>query len=247
MAAKDMNIPLVDYLIRQRHLFEKQVRGTNQDPTRKNVHELRVTIRRIRAALWLIEHGSPRISFGKLPSSLRKLGQVLGEQRELDVAIQDATHYHLKTKKLKSQRRLKKQMLFAKIDSKHRQKIQHDLERAVRKLQSHPELNLAVGLTRLRGRLIPWVRKARINDDDLHELRITAKKARYVLEAIGKPIQPLRNLQGPLGRGHDLEILQDFSGKNIKVQSDAVLHYQKARRTIQPALRFAIKQLEAQI
>jgi CHAD domain-containing protein len=247
MAAKDMNTALVDYLILQRHLFEKQVKGTNQNPTRKNVHELRVTVRRIRAALWLIEQGSPRLSFGKLPSSLRKLGQILGEQRELDVAIQDATHYHLKTKKLKSQRCLKKQMLFAKIDSKHRKKTLRDLEKAVRKLQSHPKLNLTVGLARLRERLIPWVRKARINDGDLHELRITAKKARYVLEAIGKPVQPLRNLQGPLGRGHDLVVLQDISGENMKVQSDAVLQYQKARRFIQPTLHFAIKQLEAQI
>ena len=204
-----------------------------------------MTLRRIRAALWLIEHGAPRISFGKLSSTLRKLGQVLGEQRELDVAVQDATHYQLKIEKLKSQRRSKKKTLFAKIDSKHRKKIQRELERAVRKLQSHPELNLTGGLAWLRGRLIPWARKARINDGDLHELRITAKKARYVLEAIGKPVQPLRKLQGPLGRGHDLEVLLDLSGKNVKIQSDADIQYQRARRTIQSALRFAIKQLEA--
>jgi CHAD domain-containing protein len=240
-----LNIVLVDYLIQQKHLFEKQGRRTYQDPTRKRVHELRVTLRRIRAVLWLVEHGSPRISFGKLPSFLCKLGQVLGEQRELDVAIQDATHYQLKIEKLKSQRRSKKQTLFANIDSKHRKKILRELERVVRKLQSHPELNLTEGLARLRGRLIPWTRKARINDCDLHELRITAKKARYVLEAIGKPVQPLRKLLGPLGRGHDLQVLLDLSGKNVKIQSDADIQYQRARRTIQSALRFAIKQLEA--
>ena len=239
-----MNTPLVNYLTEQAHLFEKQARRTYQDATRKNVHELRITLRRIRAALWLIEHGSPRISFGKLPSSLRKLGQVLGEQRELDVAIKDATQYHLKTKKLKSQRLSKKQMLFSKIESKHRKKILRKLETATRKLQHHSDLNLQVGLTRMRGRLIPWVRKARINDSDLHELRITAKKARYVLEAIGRPVQPLRNLQAPLGRGHDLEVLQNILGKNSKVQSDVRLQYQKARQSMQKTIRFAIKQLQ---
>ena len=124
-----MNTHLVNYLTNQEHLFEKQVQETYQDPTRKNVHELRVTVRRIRAALWLIEHGSPRISFGKLPSSLRKIGQVLGEQRELDVAIQDGTNYHLKTKKLKSQRRSTRKILCSKINSKHRKKIHRQLER----------------------------------------------------------------------------------------------------------------------
>ena len=204
-----------------------------------------MTIRRARAALWLIEYGSSRRSFGKLSSSLRKFGQVLGDQRELDVAIQDAIFYHLQLKKIKSQRRAMKQKLLAEIDSKPCQKIKVDLVRAVRSLRSDPEPNLRVGLFRLRSRLIPWIRKAPISDKELHELRIILKKARYVLEAIGKKVQPLRNLQGPLGRGHDLEILQELSGKSSKVQSDAVLQYQKARRSIQSALRFAIKNLES--
>lgn len=241
---KNMNTSLLNYLSSQKHIFKKNIRRTYQDPTRENVHKLRVTIRRIRAVLWLIEHGSPHISFGRLPSSLRKLGLVLGEQRELDIAIQDATHYHLKTKKLKSRRRSTKNILFSKIGSKHGKKIQHKLKKAVRQMQSHPELNLTVGLSQLRGRLIPWLRKTRIDDKDLHRLRVTIKKTRYALEAIGKPVQPLRNLQGPLGRGHDLKVLQELTEKNTKAQSAAAAHYKKARQVIQPALRFAIKQLE---
>ena len=201
-----MNFLLVDYLTKLEHVFEKKSREIYQDPTRRNVHELRVTVRRIRAALWLIKHGSPRVSFGKLPSSLRIHGQVLGEQRQLDVAIQDATHYHIKTKKLKSLRQITKNLLVSKIDSKHRKKILKKLESAIGALKYHPELDLTLGLTRLCARLIPWVRKARISDDELHELRITAKKARYVLEVFGRPTQPLQKLHVASGRGHDLEV-----------------------------------------
>lgn len=239
-----MDTPIVDYLSRQKELFENQFRRTYQVPTKKNIHDLRVTVRRIRAALWLTEKGSPHIPYGKLPTSLRELGHVLGKLRELDVAIQDATFYRLKTKKLKSQRRTEKQKLLSKIESKHYMKILCNLETAVKKLRQKPELDLKVGLLRLRERIIPWMRKKKINDNELHDLRIIVKKIRYVLESVERPIYPLRKLQTPLGRGHDLEILQELSGKSKKIQTDSSAYYQKARKIILPTLHFAIEQLE---
>lgn len=236
---------IAKYLTQQRHNFKSQARKLYRDPSRQNVHNLRVTNRRIRAVLWLAEQGSPDATFGKLQTSMHHLGRVLGACRELDVAIQDAARYQLVVKKLKSHRRSMKRKAVSAVRPKQRKKILRQIDSVVIWLVKNPVADLAPGIYRLRSRIDPWMKKSKIKDRDLHELRIAAKKTRYAFEAIGKPVQPLRRLQTLLGRGHDLQVLQAHLGKNKKIQFDATQEFQKARRVIKPALRFALKQLES--
>lgn len=221
-----------------------QAKKTFLASDKKSVHSLRVTVRRLRAVLWLGTHSSPRLSFKSLPSMLRKLGQALGKLRDLDVAIQDSSNYHMNMKSLIPQRILNAENLLHQVDPKNVKQILFQLDKALEKLQKHPELDLNAGLLMLRGQLNPWLKKNKIRDNQLHKLRIFAKKTRYTLEAVGKPVRPLKKLQNLLGRGHDLEVLQDLLGKNVVVKSDEVFQYQKAKRVIKPALHFAIKQLK---
>jgi len=234
---------ILRHLKTQIHLFKTQLVNSHRIPIKKNVHQLRITSRRIRAAIWIIEHGTPHLSFKKLLSELRKLSRVLGQLRELDVAIQDANKYHLKTSKLKKKRQSARNTLLSQTNSRHRKKIVTYLNKALIKIQNHQEQKIASGVVVLRKRILPWAQKKIVTEDDFHRLRILTKKTRYILETIGKPVQPLRELQDVLGKGHDLEVLQDFSKRNPKIQNASKEQYRSALHMVRPTLHFAVKQL----
>ncbi len=236
---------IAEYLDQQGQTFKRLAQKTSQKKTKQNIHELRVTTRRIDAALWLIGHETSNQVLKKLPVSLRKLRQALGKCRELDVALEDASKYHFDGKKLKSQRQRASKKLRPLMKKKLREKIENRIQQTVHWLGKHPEVNLTTGFYRLRSKMIPMVRQSKPSNKKLHELRIDMKKTRYALEAIGKPIEPLRRLQGLLGRGHDLQILQGLLGKNKKIDLEMGAQFKKAKGAIGPALRFAIKQLNS--
>lgn len=227
----------------QMRIFERQIASTHRKHTNKNIHQLRITTRRIRAVLWLVKHGVPHLSFETLNSDLRKLSQALGFVRELDVAIQDAKEFRLQTKKLKKRRRSARKNLFELTDDRHRRKMIRRLHKAFIEIQRHQEQTLAPGMNLLKHKLLPWTRKFLTTQDDFHKVRIITKKTRYILEIIGKPSQPLCELQDVLGKGHDLEVLQDYVKASPQVHEAAKEHYQKGLRMIRPTLRFALRQL----
>ena len=74
----------IDHLIyffeEQILLFKDQARRTFHKPSIKHVHDLRVTVRRLRVVLWIL---------GQV-SSDKKLKNLLGEQRDMDVLISKA-------------------------------------------------------------------------------------------------------------------------------------------------------------
>jgi CHAD domain-containing protein len=236
---------LIHYLEDQRAAFAEQAEDAFQKPTKQNIHDLRVTVRRIRAVLWLLERSSPNRHFPKLSSSLCKFARVLGELRELDVAIKDAHDYQIADSDLKSKRINGQDRVSRRIDLPHRKKVLRRLDKAIEDLHLRPNLNLHPGICALQQRLSPWRGKKNLESQEFHRLRIATKKARYALEAIGKPVEPLRRLQDLLGRGHDLQVLQELSEKNPFVQADMISRYQEASPLIQSTLEFAVKQLKA--
>lgn len=237
----------MNYLGRQTQAFEKIAADAYLDTAKKNVHLLRVTTRRIRSVLWLVEHADPNFTFKKLSSSLQKIGQALGKCRELDVVLQDCAAYPLKVKKLKFERRSARKKLLPLLCPKEQKKIAGELEKTLGKLQTHPEIDLLPAIAQLRTKLNPWLQRKNISEAKMHELRITIKKIRYAFEALKISVDPLRKLQDFLGKFHDLEVLDLYLKKNKKVQTQIATQYQQTKPAIKPALQFAKKQLDVKI
>jgi CHAD domain-containing protein len=207
-----------------------------------HVHQLRVAVRRARVALWILKDKSNEIQYKKLSQNLQRIGKALGKVRELDVAIQDADDYGIDSSQLTARRDTSRKKLRKKINRKQRQNLAL-LFRSfdVATLSRSPDLmksrdNLRVRLNRNLKRHINEQTK-------LHRLRVAMKKIRYSLEALGKPVDPIKRLQNILGDAHDLEILQALVGKNRKVIVDQNSLNDKAVCLVKPTLRFAIAQL----
>jgi CHAD domain-containing protein len=69
------------------------------------------------------------------------------------------------------------------------------------------------------------------------------RKVRYALEAMGKPIDSMKPLQDALGAAHDLELLQVFTEKNLKLKAKQHSISRKAVRLAKPAIHFAVSKL----
>ena len=216
-------------------------------PTGNAVHKLRVAIRRARAALWVLRRGPGRFRAKALRHSLRRLIRGLGYVRELDVAIKDAGSYHLNSSKLKTRKRV--------------------AERSLRKL-THPDKNrkLAARLKKLRNdadsfyakplfqpintqmqRQLRRLLKHHVRSQvELHALRVTLKKIRYIFEAIGKPVDSLRDTQETLGQAHDLEMLETLTGTtgtNRQLAAEYERLRVRASTMARPAILFVRGQL----
>ena len=59
-----------------------------------------------------------------------------------------------------------------------------------------------------------------MTNTQFHRLRITLKKVRYGLEAIGQIRPQLERMQDILGHMHDLEVLQGLVGKKNRIKKD---------------------------
>lgn len=235
---------LIKNLERDAKALKRQALQARHDPCKKNIHQLRITVRRVRAVLWLIEHGSSHLSFRKLKANLRNLGHALGRLREIDVAIQDAKKYHLRVTRLKNKRQAARKSLRGTLGRRRLLKISSGLDKTIFKINECQKLDVRSAASLLQNRVRPWKHKRLKTDDDFHSLRIATKKTRYILESIGRPAQPLRDLQEILGKGHDLEMLQEFSGKNPMLYSEISKQYRQARRLSQSTIRFALNSLE---
>ena len=230
----------------------KLLRKTRHNPAaEENVHKLRVANRRLLMLHWILDHHSGFHSIKGRSKNLRKLCEVLGKQRELDMAIKDAKHYGLDTASLIHKRknarrqtrsflRLKRQMAILK-DLK---KMKQNLEKLNRKVQKKgAEIEFRDAAQKIQDKLTPWVHHD-FNMKTMHQFRILIKKTRYSLEAFGCPILPFHDLQDNLGRAHDLDILVRFVKATPAIKWDKELYYLKARKLAKPVVRFADQQLE---
>src|SRR5678816_1083789 len=144
---------------------------------------------------------------------LRSIGEALGERRMWDIALGDAEHYGADTSEIEKERRrahatMRRALRHARV---------HKLVTSLHKLEREiPGLMLE--------KLLPWLRDYewelayRLGQPpkaptERHELRIQAKKARYVLECLGRRAPSIEKLQDHLGREHDLHVLQQLIGR----------------------------------
>jgi CHAD domain-containing protein len=241
---KQLRESLIKYFRIQSKNFAKLSKKVYRKPSVKSVHQLRVALRRMRASLWILQHSSRNACFKNLNRKLRKLVKHLGRVRELDVALEDADLYGLNSDILRKQRKRNRLAVRRIFTAKLRKKIDRQTDDVIGKIRNEAAFNPYLALRILRQKLVRWLRRTHKNDKSLHKLRIQFKKTRYVLEGIGRPVDPLREVQQSLGKIHDLEVLQELLGKNKSLAQKQTAFKKKARGSVKAALGFAIDQLK---
>src|SRR5262245_27843098 len=123
---------------RERAAFEKLSGENYRKPKPSHTHDLRVTTRRLRAALWTLRHGAPQKAsplFRDAEKQLKKLGTRLGDLRQLDVAHKDALKYGLGQSTIKQKRRKARRELYRFLGSKKLRRLKKSLRKVSPKLR----------------------------------------------------------------------------------------------------------------
>jgi len=231
---------LVEKYFKQQVLsFNKLAQSQARRMTLEGVHDLRVSTRRLRSLLWLIKTAKVPIPTNT-KKFLKDLGHTLGEKRKWDVALQGARKYQLSQKSL-----LRKQ----KKAGRDLQKVLKSpetltLTKGLRALErSFKDRNLKIpkkDLDTLEIEIKKWLAAKKLSRKKMHNLRIEAKKMRYVFEALDAPVADLEKLQDRLGKSHDLTVLNDYFHSPKSVKRAEKKEHKKAKKQIRPALRSSL-------
>ena len=215
---------LLQYKNNQLKILSQLLTKASKRLTSSRIHELRVTIRRLSVVL--------------TGRKLQKLAKVLGKDRDLDVAIENAKIYHMGTRKLKQAKML------ARKDSEKAVK-----RFALKSLERSSRSKLVVIYKRMmRKNLVEFEKYQSIDfgHKRLHKLRILMKEIRYGLEAIGKPDPKLKKMQDLLGHINDLEVLEKlkFRKKSIQKEKEAtVVKVKSAYRGVDHLIRKSLAEI----
>ncbi len=214
----------------------------------EGVHQMRIAIRRIRAALRMLRDLLPGVEADHFNAELRWLAQALGGVRDADVYDQNFHHYlellpardvralepyehHLEHVRLQA-----RGDLIEALNSNRYEALIAGFERfftagpSAGALRRFGDLSIGAGAdTYVKGAIKKMlkrgrrVRKRGARPDELHQLRIHGKRARYTLEyfrayyrdRLKGPLRALRDLQNVLGEHQDActacSRLQDYA------------------------------------
>ncbi len=183
----------------------------------KSIHDLRVSTRKLRMLLWIIKNGTPLKIPKALEHRLKSLGHALGRRRQIDVLIHDAEHYgfsaRLHEQSRKSETLALKRWLSAHSQNQTIKSLHQVRQELVTQSEVHQKRVLKKAFKKLNLARSHFPR----TPEKIHQLRIQAKKARYILEGFKKPCRPLKTLQEQLGRFHDLEVLKSTLGPSKRM------------------------------
>ena len=210
----------------------------------EDVHKARVATRRARA---VIRATRPLLgeTLAPLGDELKWLGGALGSVRDLDVLIEhlrpevaelddDREEAAAIVAVLEEEREVARDTLLTDLDSERYTKLLDDFATAIASL---PELDVPGGVTPIAADELDRLRKTAGSlgddppDDELHALRIHAKRARYAAE-----------LTGGKKRDAYLEALKRLQD-TIGLHQDAVVAAERLRAIAQPASAIAAGRL----
>ncbi|MGK2906684.1 MAG: CHAD domain-containing protein [Desulfuromonadales bacterium] len=243
-----------------RHLLitmERNLAGTRQDLDPEFLHDFRVAVRRTRSLLSQVKGVMPSAVASHFGAEFKWLGQITGATRDLDVYLLKLPGYraglpdsmqgdlqplqdYLVGHQQQEQRKLARQLASVRcrrLLEEWRDVLEnswHDI--AWPEKSRRPILEIANRKSWKTYRLVLEEGLAISKDSQaaaLHELRISCKKLRYLMEffqslypaeVIGKQIKALKGLQDTLGDFHDLEVqavaLRDFGHAMQAEQAD---------------------------
>ncbi len=216
-------------------LHEKQIQSKNRlndflaEPGEEQIHQLRTSIRRLEAMYFIFPNSCKRKKMDSFVSSYKLLFKKNSSIRDMDVIIKKLQKNGLledskiikniinqKNKKLK--KILKDAKKISKLEFSNLKKI--DDEKIVKKYDK----KIFSLITKIHD-YIPVVISDESKIDELHSMRKTAKKLRYILEIDpdGKyqhVIDNMKTFQKLLGSIHDCDITIDFLKKYGKKESE---------------------------
>jgi CHAD domain-containing protein/adenylate cyclase class IV len=225
----------IAYLLgKQLRALETHDPGVRMDDEPEDLHQFRVATRRTRA---VVRATRPLLGdlLEPLAVELKWLGGILGHVRDLDVLIEHLSHEaagldedsHLAEPllaELARERKAQRKKLGTALDSERYLRLPDVFEEAIAKLQLE---EVKGGLKRPAADELRKLRKAarRLprdpSDQELHALRIRAKRARYAAELVGgKRVEPyvdaLKEVQDVIGEHQDAVVAEE------KIRSVAV-------------------------
>jgi CHAD domain-containing protein len=225
--------------------FEKLAKQDADALSQDDVHHMRVTTRRLRASLWVVRHCMESKRAEQLHRDLRGIGQALGERRMWDIALDDAEHYRGETREIKKRRERAHARMRRALRNGRVRAAAKDLKRLERAISGMMLERLAPWLQGYEWELAYGLMRRPETPKKRHELRIQAKKVRYVLECLGRRVPSLEKLQDHLGREHDLIVVREIIGAKRGLARDQRIARTSANRVMPRALRSAMRQLHA--
>ncbi len=194
--------------------FTAQLGRTILDPGVDEIHELRISIRRLRQSLYLCQR-RPRKT---LRRGLRQLMHIAGQLRDCDIAARHFEHAKLsefEDAARRKRRRAEKNLVRFLSKRAHQLKVWREEELKISLTSATEKIKL------LAGKFYDCGEKASQPGSgiaQLHQARIAAKKLRYTLElfhpAAGpgevNPLEEFLKLQKLLGQIHDISTVLDL-------------------------------------
>jgi len=228
---------------RRTKILKRIARKTPDKLTVDDVHDLRVTTRRLRASLSVLRRCMTVPAAQDARADLRSLGKTLGRRRMLDVALIDARHYGADTAALEKRIARTRSSLRTALKPKRTGRLIRRLERVERAIPGASFERLSPWLQNIEWELAYRLIQPPDTPEGRHQLRIQIKKARYLIESLGHRSRTLQKLQDHLGREHDLDVLQTLVGRVPRATKDHRRARSGANRVMAPALRSALRTL----
>ncbi len=220
--------------------MERNTPGIIEDIDSEFLHDFRVALRRTRSLLGSMKKMLPAADVGYFQRGLQKIGLVTGPVRDLDVYLLEKNVYHsllpeglqeglsaffkdLARQRVKERQQLKKAFRsksFQQLLVQWRRYVEDSLISSVFTAGHKPCKKVAIQA--IRKRLQSIVKDGALiglqsPDTELHNLRIQAKKLRYLLEfyrslfpepEMDSLVKSLKKLQDNLGSFNDLSVQQ---------------------------------------
>jgi CHAD domain-containing protein len=201
------------------------------------VHDLRVAIRRFIQVLLVFKPCFPAKEVKRIHRALKRVMTLAGEVRDLDIAVsllrqsRQADAVVLRSK-FQKERKEAARILAGKLKRWMKRRTCSKWRHQLLVTSADPRASAPASVEDAANEILPRLVKrfvalgehaARGTDDleQLHQLRITAKKIRYTLELVaplhesdlGNRLQQLKSLQEVLGNINDIEIVRIMVSK----------------------------------
>jgi CHAD domain-containing protein len=225
-----------------------------EDPSQKNVHRLRTSIRRCEGVVKASDY-APSNKEQQVLKRLKKVRKAAGVVRDLDIHLGLLESDELQQPSLIGSRQHVESVL-----DRERKKAEKDLAGELNKAMANGVGKKAEKLCARASKQLPsdlpvgiekqvsiLAREAKLDDaEGLHNVRIQLKRLRYALEARNdgalKPtIDSLKSVQDAIGEWHDWTTLADIAAEHLSKRSAFVV---QVRRKTASLFVKAIEQTE---